>query len=1323
MAEIVPGRSTGGPIEDFTQTRKREEAAALRKKQQEDEAKRKAALQQAEAERKRKAKLDATMVNPVAGLQKPIQQITGLIPAAAKASKGTVFEKPLEVTEEVRNVTFKGLAGIAEGVLNVGTQAVMDLTVNRNREKDEYLRAAYDFGVNPKTDVGKAGAKILSFIIGTRAAGSALGPVGKIGTAPVPKGLTGGAKLAAQTRKLVTDGLIPGAVADFILTDPKDGNLSNAIQNLVPEQYRDNVAFALAAKEDDNPWLNRLRSTLEGGPLNAAGNGITALIFGNKAARKVLEAGGSKDEALGAGVKAAADKSEELMKADVDAQELERVRWTDAQEKEMLSLQSREANITERLSGLDPEDDVAIKLGDELEQVRLAQADLENTIFEGADPNVKYEYWESQAAIRTADDINDVVAKQIELESGYTRPQSETGFVPGKQISHGGGGKVFTDAQLRIMNVDEGAEEMIKKYSKSLDFKQIARKSGRTVDQVVADATRIYTDFMDSLKTYDDLISESDLIKKLSEVGGTLTEAKGVFPTPEGNIAVKAIASDLSAQIYDIAYGAEEVDFTQLGGANNFDRIIDRFTGLLEIYKAGAQYQGSGLNAYKIRIGADAPGEAAEALREFEGEDSLTVRQIRKWASDIKDAFRRGDADAQDQLRALTRAMVLAGGDPSKTISFGRTAIEIFGKNQMGVFYNSILSGTKTMIRNLSAAYRLVEAPTSITLMGMRKGDPALVRAGMAGFHAITTSTQEAFTVAAKTWKSGIPQTWTPKMVVEQAEMAAMIESMEKMAKNPREEMAVGFIKGHMRIAQYFDFPSKILMSTDDALKTILVRQRIAEQAMYKAMTESKDPTDVAGKVKTYMDEYSKFIDPQTGKVKDAGLQKYAEIGTFQEDPGIGINSLSMFLENMPFVGPVGKLVVPFLRTPANILRYQVQHTPLVGKYAGEYLAVKQSGDVLRMAEYEGREMIGALTLAIGGGLAATEMITGNMPADPRERARWKTLDIRPRSIKIGDRWVSYNTLEPLSNILAASADLVMLAKTGLNEDWVENLAGQLGLSIAASLTEKSYFAGLEALAVLADPTQLMKGDTALKGLLQTGNNMVPLAGIRRAFANSLDPYMREYDNEFQRAAAAAIPLYSRSFPEKINVLTGKPLNNPNGGPWNALVPFETSPDNKDPVAKMLMEAEFNWSDTLETSPTGYRLSGDEKSYIRTEMSRNGLRQQLDELRKLDWFKRDLANWKKRSIGDIGTDRTQWPRFYTEIQDIWESSRTRAFDRMEAERIETGQKAIELRKAQTNIQAGQYDLSKPLTAEDLSTADEAGATQVYNELIKFGNPK
>jgi cell division protein YceG involved in septum cleavage len=57
---------------------------------------------------------------------------------------------------------------------------------------------------------------------------------------------------------------------------------------------------------------------------------------------------------------------------------------------------------------------------------------------------------------------------------------------------------------------------------------------------------------------------------------------------------------------------------------------------------------------------------------------------------------------------------------------------------------------------------------------------------------------------------------------------------------------------------------------------------------------------------------------------------------------------------------------------------------------------------------------------------------------------------------------------------------------------------------------------------------------------------------------------------------------------------------------------------------------------------------------------------------------------------------------------------------MEAEKIETGQKVVQLRKAQTNIKAGQYDLSKPMTAEDFSSADETGATEVYNQLINFG---
>ncbi len=1336
MAEIVPGRATGLAPEDFTQTRKREET---QRQAQQKAAKAKADQEAKKREAERQAKLNAQYVNPAAPLATFIADPAGSIARTADAYLGTDIEQTLErgrkvqaqrdkgsplaaaagAATEAKNVLLKGVSSVAEGVLNVATQPVLDLTVNRNREPDTYLKAAYDFGVTPKTEVGKASAKILGFIVATRAAARLPLPGVKAGTTAIPAGLKGGAKVAAQAKRLVTEGLVPGAIADFFLTDPRDGNFSSMIQSWVPEEWQDNFVFALAAKEEDNPWINRIKSVAEGGPLNAVGNAVVAFAFGKKAAKAVIDNGGSKEEAVAAGVKATADKSEELAKADAVSQEAERVRWTDAQELEMNQLMAREQTLQERINALDPEDDLAKSLTEELDQVRLAQADLENTIFEGAD-DVPYEFWETQAAHRVAD-INDVVKKQDQLETGFKGTEKDLGFQPGRVVSHGASGKVMTDAQLKIMNLDEGVEKVIKNASKKVDVRKISRAVGKTVDEVVGNAARVYQDFNDAFKTVDEVMQDPTDVagSVLRAAGGTLEGTD--IPSAEGLVAAKAIISDLAAQIYDIARVAEDLDTNQITGANNFDRLIDRLVGMLEVYKFGTNFYGGSLNSLKVKISSAMDGgEAAQALREFEGEDVLTNRDLRKWADKVKNLKRMGDPKAEDEMRAMVRAMVLAGGDPAKTVTFAGTAMKVFGENQMGMFYNSILSGTKTIIRNFSASVRLIEAPVSIAIMGARKGDPALTRAAVAGLHAIWTSSAEAFKVGVTTFKSGTAATWTPRQVIERAETEAMLQTLEKIAATPTEEKAVGFLKAHYRLVQWLDFPTRLLMSTDDAFRTILARQRIAEQSMYQAMTEAKNPLDVDKLAQKYIAEYSKSIDPQTGRIKAKGLAQYAEIGTFQEDPGKAVNGLSQFLENLGPLGPLGRVAVPFLRTPANIIRYQAQFTPLVGKYAGEYLAVKQSGDALRVAEYEGREAIGAISAGIGLMLGAAGLTTGNMPVDARERARWKALDIQPRSINIGGNWVSYNGLEPLNNVLAGMADIAMLARMGLNEDWLETLTGQMALAIAAGLTEKSYFAGLEAIAVMADPGELLKGSTALKGILATSNNMLPLSGARRAAANAFDPYMREFNGELDRAMQSALPGYRNLRPPLINVLTGEPLRNPNGGPWNALVPFEISPDNKDPVAKMLMAAEYNWSDSLEKSPSGRAMTAEQKYFIRNAMAKNGLRQELDSLRKQSWFKEDLKNWQNRSIGDIGTDRAQWPRFYAAIDEIWQQKRKLAFQQMEANVEEVGLAEQGIRKAKYQIQRGQYNLSKPLTAEQLSPTDEAENTRIYNELINYG---
>ena len=137
MADIVPGRATGGPIEDFTQTRKREEELARKKKQQEDAIKRQQQQQAIVSEKKRKANLDARTINPVEPLQGFVQTITGTGKAAEAGPYVPVLSEVAGAAREAKKAIIKGGASVAEGVLNVGTQVLFDLTVNQNKEKED----------------------------------------------------------------------------------------------------------------------------------------------------------------------------------------------------------------------------------------------------------------------------------------------------------------------------------------------------------------------------------------------------------------------------------------------------------------------------------------------------------------------------------------------------------------------------------------------------------------------------------------------------------------------------------------------------------------------------------------------------------------------------------------------------------------------------------------------------------------------------------------------------------------------------------------------------------------------------------------------------------------------------------------------------------------------------------------------------------------------------------------------------------------------------------------------------------------------------------
>ena len=1323
---------TGVPDVDFVQrAEQNKQLKAYEELKAEEEKKKKAQADQqrkAKDQAKKDKQLEASYVNPL----QPIKNVLGGGKGNQMAEQAMGLVTPLAnlVLPEQTKQTARTLAGagakLIEGPVELATQVGLNVTANlgKNPWDPDFKRARADLGVGPKSDIGIAASNILALFIGAKAARSL--PGGKLGTTPMPAGLKGAAKLGAKAKRVALEDLVPGAVADFFLTTTKDGNVSESIKNLVPEEYQDSWVLGLSSDKYGDPILNRLRSTAEGGPLNAVGNAvIPALKAGRNLAQSLLGKGATKEEALRAGIEESVKITDELGKTIAKSDVKVEAEWSKVHQEEMGKLLEEENAIYGKLEGMDPEDDQAKELTRQLVDIQGRQQELDNIIQETADPNVKYKQWETTATIKT-DPINDVAANQVNLEDGFPGV--------GKIGVHGQAGRTLTDPAIRSIGIkDTGAEDMLKKYEKDVDVAEIARRSGKTVDEVLKNATRIYSDFQESIKSYDDQVideGQEKLIQRvLGEVGDVYRSSKTgyEFASNETLIAAKAIVADLSNDLYLLAKEAEDADVKQLYGANTFDRSVDRLVGVLEMYKTGTQEYGGGLSSLRLSLSKNTfAGEAEMTAREFEADDAITTRRLRKWATDVKEAYRRGDPEAVDKMRALIRSMVLAGGDPSKTVNFAATAMRMFVKTQTSNFYNSILSGTKTLIRNASNAYRLVEAPLSMAIVGAWKGDPAIIKAAFAGYSAIGQSTSEAFRVAARTWKVGIPAQASPYRILQDSESLAMLQAMEMTAKTEAEKMTVGFLKAQYRFAEYTSYPSKMLMSMDDAFKTVFARQRIAEMATYKAMTEAKTPTDVADYLKKYTDEYSKYIDPQTGVIKEKGLQEYADVGTFQNNPGERFNDLSRAIENLPYLGPIGKQIVPFIRTPANIFAYQLEHLPLTNRFSRQYQDAMASEDPLRIAEYEGRQAVGMMTIAAIAPLTFAGLVTGNYPLDPKERQRWKMLNIKARSFVVNGQYISYNALEPLSNIIAATADITQLTKLGA-VDAAERLIGTLGLAFAASFTEKSYFSGLQALGDFLSP-ETWTDKTVMRGLLSAVNNNTPLAGLRRALSNSMNPYMREFSNEYERTAMAAIPGYALTRPIQIDVLTGKPLGSRGNlgldlvnSVWNANVPFEISPENKDPVARFLMDVEFAWKDTLEKAPNGQPLLAEQKAFIREAMFKNGLRKELDDFRKLQWVKDDLENWKNRNLGKMSDVVQVRPRSADAVQEIWDSAKQRAFAQLEMnKKLGFGQASQEIRKTKYQTEQGNYNPSQP---REFGTTDTTGSRKVYDEIINFGNPK
>ena len=241
-----------------------------------------------------------------------------------------------------------------------------------------------------------------------------------------------------------------------------------------------------------------------------------------------------------------------------------------------------------------------------------------------------------------------------------------------------------------------------------------------------------------------------------------------------------------------------------------------------------------------------------------------------------------------------------------------------------------------------------------------------------------------------------------------------------------------------------------------------------------------------------------------------------------------------------PLVRIPAKLVLPFVRTPTNILKTGLEYNPLTG-------ALNLFGNNDKTQQIS-KMIVGASMIApmITKGLSGE--ITFGYPTDPAAREAQRAANIPEYSIKIGDNWYSYARMHPsiAFNLAMIGAVSQAVHENKYNEDKGSAIAQALAVSSLKFLSGQAY---LKSLGNFMDAMQGDEGKMA-----QFVSNVPQQAVPFRAMLSWVNRLMGEnqskidtekgFGNQVLQSIMLQIPGLSDDLTPRTDI-NGKPLKNP----------------------------------------------------------------------------------------------------------------------------------------------------------------------------------
>jgi hypothetical protein len=247
---------------------------------------------------------------------------------------------------------------------------------------------------------------------------------------------------------------------------------------------------------------------------------------------------------------------------------------------------------------------------------------------------------------------------------------------------------------------------------------------------------------------------------------------------------------------------------------------------------------------------------------------------------------------------------------------------------------------------------------------------------------------------------------------------------------------------------QIIRIPGRTLGAADEFFKTLVYTADLYSGAQRAALSKGL-------KGDALHQKWAELVNNPTEPMK-AHARQEALYRTFQNDLGtFGNKLMAMRNHNMVF-----RFIMPFMRTPANILKYAYERTPF-GVAKGLF---KKGLDPLRRSELVSRGMMGTVFMVMAAEMARRGIITGTGQfMDKAERDRKYAEGWRPNSFKIAGKYVSYSRIDPASTIVGIAADLydlgIRFPSTMKNKD-TESAAMSALMSFIGNSVNKTYLRG-----------------------------------------------------------------------------------------------------------------------------------------------------------------------------------------------------------------------------------------------------------------------